>query len=136
MKQKLEAAQEAAAGGSNTEHAQVVRPKKVGNIQAAMSLDRWTYRAFRVSPFFILTKRVGTWSYLLQIDVARFALVAGLSPEIRWSHQDVGKVARVCKMVSALSSYCRHARLTHLIGQEKTQISQTLRRRLAYQGIP
>lgn len=61
LERKLKAAEEA-AGGSNTEHARVEYPKKVGNLRAAMSLDPWTYRAFCVSPspFFILTRGVGT----------------------------------------------------------------------------
>jgi hypothetical protein len=62
MECDLKTAQEAAAGGSNTEHARVECPKKVENLQAAMSLmdDGCTYHDFCVSPFFILTKCAGT----------------------------------------------------------------------------
>jgi hypothetical protein len=62
MEHELKAAQKAAAGGSNTEPAQKERPKKIENLQKAMSLsnDCPKYRLFCVSPFFILTKHVRT----------------------------------------------------------------------------
>ncbi|KAN0113380.1 hypothetical protein V8E52_007781, partial [Russula decolorans] len=69
------------AGGSNTEHAWVECPKKVGNLQAAMSLmdDSCTYHDFCVY-------------------IARLALATDLDTEIHWSRQDVNKIAHMCAM--------------------------------------
>jgi hypothetical protein len=75
MQHELQATQEAAAGSSNTsgsnasntEDGRVQRPKKIKNLQAAMSLsnDPMTYQLFRVGPFFILTKCIRTQSLFI-----------------------------------------------------------------------
>jgi hypothetical protein len=70
MQHELQATQEAAASGSNasnTEDGRVQRPKKIKNLQAAMSLsnDPMTYQLFRVGPFFILTKCIRTQSLFI-----------------------------------------------------------------------
>lgn len=64
LRNELQAAQEAEAGGSssNIARGRVQRPKGKIKLQAAMGLldDPSTYREFCVSPIFILTKHVGT----------------------------------------------------------------------------
>src|SRR5260370_14123285 len=51
MNDELRAAQGAAAGGSTTEDARVECPKKIKNLEVAMSLSNHsTYREFCVSP--------------------------------------------------------------------------------------
>ena len=56
------------------------------------------------------------------------AAAAGLSFKDHWCHHNFNKVTQVCNIVSALSSYCRLAILTHFIGQEETCVSQALYR--------
>lgn len=82
LRNELKLVKERAAGGPNKEPAQIERPDKVTNLQAAMALmnDPGTYHQIRT-------------------DIKRYALAAGLLPETRWSRQDVGKLARVCNMV-------------------------------------
>lgn len=52
-------------------------------------------------------------------------MAAGLRSDLVWPDQDVDKIARLCSMVSRLS-YCRLARLTHVIAQGEASISQAL----------
>ncbi len=57
LNHKLKLVREKAAGGSNKELAQIERPDKIGNLQAAMVLmnNPQTYHMFCVSFFFSLS---------------------------------------------------------------------------------
>jgi hypothetical protein len=77
LQNQLEAYQEAEAGGSSLGLARgrVQRPKKAGNLQAAMSLlgEPLVYRQFCVSSFFIITKCVETKLFV----IARHCRICG-----------------------------------------------------------
>ena len=65
MEQELKSAQAGpeASSSSSTEHARVHRPKKIGNLQKAMSLNDIDYHKFKVNFFFVLTKHENTHIY-------------------------------------------------------------------------
>jgi len=74
MNDELRAAQGAAAGGSTTEDARVECPKKIKNLEVAMSLSNHsTYREFCVSPS----------SFLLSVSELNIIFIIEQHKEIR-----------------------------------------------------
>src|SRR5260221_13277788 len=74
MSDELRAAQGAAAGGSTTEDARVECPKKIKNLEVAMSLSNHsTYREFCVSPS----------SFLLSVSELNIIFIIEQHKEIR-----------------------------------------------------
>src|SRR5258707_8585019 len=113
MNDEFRAAQGAAAGGSTTEDAQVECPKKIKNLEVAMSLSNHsTYREFCVSPS----------SFLLSVSELNIIFIIEQHKERR---RDGGsqfldilvflKLGEDCTRLSKCKSlffFCRFSRLT------------------------
>ena len=106
LQQELRVAQGLPASCPSQAQPQIKRPRKVGNLQAAMGLknDYWMFHQFQASSFFFLL----AWctvaeSYILQCDTGEFALHVGLDYRVCWPNQDMKKVGAVGTMVSTFS---------------------------------
>src|SRR5258707_7781479 len=96
MNDELRAAQGAAAGGSTTEDARVECPKKIKNLEVAMSLSNHsTYREFCVSPS----------SFLLSVSELNIIFIIEQHKEIR---RDGGALSLDTLVFSRLGEGCTH----------------------------
>lgn len=101
LRQELRVARGLSASYPSQVPPRIDRPRKIGNLQAAMGLKNSykKFHQFQVSSFFLLAWRTVTESYILQCDTGDFALRVGLNYRTRWPDQDMKKVAEVATMV-------------------------------------
>ena len=104
LRQELRVARGLPASRPSQVQPRIERPRKVGNLQAAMGLENnyTKFHQFQASLFrLLLAEHAVTESYILQCDAGDFALRVGLDYRIHWPNQDMKKVTEVATMVRA-----------------------------------